>query len=331
MNIYDISAIAGVSIATVSRVLNNSPNVSERTRKKVLSIMEELGYTPNIFARGLGLNTMKTIGIMCSDTSDIYLANAINFLEHELRKSGYDSILCCTGYDMSERKRYLELLLSKRVDAIILTGSKYIDIEHDDNACIIEAAGKVPIMLLNAFFDCPNVYNIEFDDYTAVYESVKYLYSLGRKDILYFYTSNSQSGQRKLRGFQTALKDLGLPLTPSLILQSPKDIKKSEAILSEAYDNGLYFDAVLASSDLLAAGALKFAKKHSISVPEKLSIIGYDNTIISISTEPEITSINSKVETLCLQTVENLMSILEGKNIERRILIEHELIIRKTT
>ncbi len=97
MNIYDVSRRAGVSIATVSRVLNGNPNVSEKTRTKVLTVMDELGYTPNVFARGLGLGTMKTIGIMCSDSSDPYLANAIYFLERELRANGYDSILCCTG------------------------------------------------------------------------------------------------------------------------------------------------------------------------------------------------------------------------------------------
>lgn len=73
MNIYDVSERAGVSIATVSRVLNGNPNVSEKTRNRVLEIMDELGYTPNVFARGLGLNTMKTVGIMCSDSSDPYL------------------------------------------------------------------------------------------------------------------------------------------------------------------------------------------------------------------------------------------------------------------
>ena len=97
MNIYDVSRKAEVSIATVSRVLNGNPNVSEKTRNRVLEVMNELGYSPNIFARGLGLNTMKTIGIMCSDSSDLYLANAIYFLERELRNNGYDSILCCTG------------------------------------------------------------------------------------------------------------------------------------------------------------------------------------------------------------------------------------------
>ena len=112
VNIYDVSKHAGVSIATVSRVLNGNPNVSDKTRRKVLAVMDELGYTPNVFARGLGLNTMRTIGIMCSDSSDLYLANAIYYLERGLRNNGYDAILCCTGYDLEAKQQYFELLRS---------------------------------------------------------------------------------------------------------------------------------------------------------------------------------------------------------------------------
>ena len=89
MNIYDISQKAGVSIATVSRVLNGSDKVSDKTRKKVLAVMEENSYTPNAFARSLGLNSMHTVGILCSDSSDVYQAQAIYYLERELRKNSY--------------------------------------------------------------------------------------------------------------------------------------------------------------------------------------------------------------------------------------------------
>ena len=100
MTIYDISEKAGVSIATVSRVLNGSSSVSEKTKQKVLDVINQCEYTPNAFARGLGLNTMKTIGVMCADSSDLYLAKAIYYIEQKLRVNGYDSILCCTGYDL---------------------------------------------------------------------------------------------------------------------------------------------------------------------------------------------------------------------------------------
>ena len=122
MNIYDISQLAGVSIATVSRVINGSDRVSARTRQKVLRVIEENGYTPNAFARGLGLNTMHTVGLLCADSSDPYLAQAVYNLEQELRLNGYDCLLCCTGYARETKEKYLDLLLSKRVDGLIFVG-----------------------------------------------------------------------------------------------------------------------------------------------------------------------------------------------------------------
>lgn len=97
MNIYDIADMAGVSIATVSRVVNGSPNVSEKTKKKVLDVIEKADYTPNVFARGLGLDSMKTIGILCPDISDLYMAEAVSALEKKLHEHGYDCILGCSG------------------------------------------------------------------------------------------------------------------------------------------------------------------------------------------------------------------------------------------
>ena len=91
--IYDISKKAGVSIATVSRVLNNSPKVSQKTKERVLEIINESGYEPNAYARGLGSGSMKTIGILCADVADIYLANAVSFLEKNLRQNGFNTIL----------------------------------------------------------------------------------------------------------------------------------------------------------------------------------------------------------------------------------------------
>ena len=94
VNIYDIAQKAGVSIATVSRVLNNNCHVSEKTRQRVLAVMEDENYSPNVFARGLNLNSIKTVGILYSDASDLFLANAVYYLERYFRKKGYDSLLC---------------------------------------------------------------------------------------------------------------------------------------------------------------------------------------------------------------------------------------------
>lgn len=106
ITIYDISEEAGVSIATVSRVLNDSPKVSRKTKERVLDIIQASGYEPNAFARGLGTGSMKTIGILCADVADIYLANAVSYLERELRKEGFQTVLNCTGYSYEAKKRW---------------------------------------------------------------------------------------------------------------------------------------------------------------------------------------------------------------------------------
>ena len=168
MNIYDISQKAGVSIATVSRVLNGSEKVSEKTRKKVLAVMEENSYTPNAFARSLGLNSMHTVGILCSDSSDVYQAQAIYYLERELRKNSYASMLCCTGYELLEKQSYLNLLLSRNVDAVLLIGSHFIENSPEENRYILEAASKIPVFILNGELKGDNIYSILCDDYMAL-------------------------------------------------------------------------------------------------------------------------------------------------------------------
>ncbi|MCM1468179.1 MAG: LacI family transcriptional regulator, partial [Alistipes sp.] len=247
MNIYDVSKKAGVSIATVSRVLNGNNNVSEKTKQRVLDVMDELGYTPNVFARGLGLNTMRTIGIMCTDSSDVYLANAVYYLEQELRIQGYDCILCCTGTSHETKKNYTELLISKRVDGIILVGSKFLDAEPSNNSYITEAAKSVPVMLVNCYLEGDNIYCTQCDDETAVYSVTDSLIKSGCRDIVYLYTSASQSGLNKLAGYKKALELNHMPLRNEFMQLCHKDILRAKEYLNSLYAGGVSFDAVVAS------------------------------------------------------------------------------------
>lgn len=331
MNIYDVSEKSGVSIATVSRVLNGSPNVSENTKKKVLSVMEELGYTPNVFARGLGLNTMNTIGIMCSDSSDPFLANAVYYLEQNLRKNGYDSFLCCTGYELVNKQKYLQLLLGKRVDAVILVGSSFLESDANGNKYIIEAANKVPIMLINGYLPHPNIYCTVCDDYQATYDATTQLIKSGSRNILYLYSSKSYSGLQKLSGYKDAVTSNGLSLKDSLMVCASGDIEKTTALIEKLYKDGLKFDAIITSEDHLAVGAIKFARNNKVSVPSELQVIGYNNSLLSHCTDPELSSVDNHVEALSIATVTNLMRVLGKSDVPNRTTLSNDLIKRETT
>lgn len=331
MNIYDVSEKANVSIATVSRVLNGNPNVSEKTRARVLEVMDEIGYTPNVFARGLGLGTIQTIGIMCSDSSDPYLAHAIYYLERELRSYGYDSILCCTGSSLETKRQYFDLLRSKKVDAIILAGSKFIEPKAKDNAYIIKASKEIPIMLVNGYLSGDNIYCTLCDDRMATNQAASKLIASGCRNLLYLYTSQSYSGANKMAGYQDALTAHGLPVRETYIHHCPKDVLAARDLLLSLHESGLEFDAVMTSDDTLAVGAVKYAHITGRSIPDDLSIVGYNNSIYAVCTDPELTSIDTKVEALCTSTVSTLMGVFNGGNVPGKTTIAADLIKRATT
>ena len=334
MTIYDISEKAGVSIATVSRVLNGSSSVSQKTREKVLDVIERCGYKPNAFARGLGLNTMKTIGIMCADSSDLYLAKAIYYIERKLRASGYDSLLCCTGYGLESKAASMNLLLTKKVDGIILAGSNFVYEKEQENQYIAEAAAQVPVMVLNADLDIPNVYSVVSDAFTSMYNATLQMIQSGVHDILYFYNARSYSGKHKLSGFRAAMEEKALLDSEALIQfyqGPPEDIHAMVGHLEAVHDRGTAFHGVIAADDTLGLAAVKYARKMGYRIPEDFSILGYNNTMLTSCCEPAMTSIDNKLETLCRHLISTLLGVLEGNGMPKKTVFSGEIVRRGTT
>lgn len=329
MNIYDIAKLAGVSIATVSRVVNDSPKVSDSTKEKVRKVMEENNYTPNVFARGLGLGSMNTVGIVCPDVADPYMAKAVSYLEKNLQGYGYDCILYCSGYDEEDKQQAIDRILQKQIDALVLVGSDYAyEAESNDNY-LHTIAEKVPVFLINGSMEGENIYCIFADDYQAVYDVTDELLFCGKKNILFLASSYSYSAMRKLGGYKASLKAHGIDPDPKLILYSENSIYATRDLLLQQRD--LHFDSVIAAEDGLAIGALKYAHTIGLHVPGELNIIGYNNSELSISCEPELTSIDNRVEVLCKTAIDSVMALLSGNAIRQMQLVKCHLVKRHTT
>ncbi|MBQ7989523.1 MAG: LacI family DNA-binding transcriptional regulator [Oscillospiraceae bacterium] len=335
MNIYDISKKTGFSTATISRVINGSASVSDKTREKILAVIDEYGYTPNVFARGLGLNTMKTIGIMCTDSSDRYIAQAVYYLEESLRKAGYDLILCCTGHDYHIKVKQMKLILSKRVDAVILVGSSYVEETDEMNAYILEAAGTVPVMMINGILNAPNIYCTVCDDYSAIYEVTDKLLSSGRTKPVYLCNSSSYSAKQKIKGYKDALKLHGIDQADKHILTISPAVKVGfvNVVRDTLLECGIDFDCVVASEDMLAMGAVKYAKAKGLKIPEELSVTGYNNFDLCECSEPELTSVDNKVEAVCEKCVSSLMQIFsdQARSVPKQTVYSCEIVKRGTT
>ena len=329
MNIYDIAKLAGVSIATVSRVVNDSPKVSAKTSEKVRRIMEENNYTPNVFARGLGLNSIKTVGIVCPDVADTYMAKAVSYLEKNLRGYGYDCVLYCSSYEEEDKQQAVELIFKKRIDALLLVGSDYSGPGNTDY--IAKAAEQIPLFLINTFMEGENIYCVLADDYQAVYDVTEEMLFNGKRRILFLENSVSYSARRKRSGFEAAMRDRGLEPDPKLFLYSENSIHATRDLLLR--QRNLDIDCVIATEDGLAIGALKYARIRGLKVPGEINVVGYNNSELSISCEPELTSVDNRVEVLCKTAIDSLMTVLSGAgaDVRQRQMVKCHLIKRNTT
>lgn len=330
MTIYDISKAAGVSIATVSRVINGSDAVSEKTRRKVLAVIQNSNYTPNAFARGLGLKSMKTIGLCCADIADPFIAVSLATIESRLRDNGYDLMLFCTGFDYETRKRSVQMLLSKHLDGVIFVGSHYVENERERNNYVVEVAGKVPVVLIHGVMEAENVYCVCCDDRRAMQMATRYLLERGSRRILYLYNAETYASARKRDGHSDTMASAGLaPLLckcggRSNTLQNVEEIK---AFLKEAEP----IDGILCETDTLAVSAVKYAHSCGLRIPQDVQIIGYNNSGLCLNTTPEITSVNSMQDALCRDCVSTLIAVLNGETRPKRSIFSAAIEARGST
>ena len=331
MNIYDIAELAGVSIATVSRVLNDSPNVAEKTKQRVRKIMDEQGYVPSGFSRGLGLNTLKTIGLVCPDAADDYMAKAVACLEGNLREYGFNCLLCCSGYNYEDCQVTVSTLLRSRLDALVLIGSVYADDDPDSPRVqyVREAAKQVPVFLINGYVRGENICCAVCDDYEASRAAAAAMIASGRRKILFLTDMDTVSTNLKRKGCQDALAEAGLELCGDVSVGLLNRINQTRDHLLRLPD--LDVDGIFAANDALAAGALKYAKRRKLSVPEDLCVIGYNNSELSVCCDPELSTIDSRERRLCQIAVDCIRLRLAGKPVSGRVFAKGCFIRRDTT
>ena len=320
MNIYDVAKRCGVSIATVSRVLNESPNVNANTRARVMDAIREMGYTPNVFARGLGLNSMKMIGMMCTDVSDLYYAKAVSLTERLLRTRGFGTLLCCTGCESVGKRQAIALLLEKRVDGILLIGSPFSESKADH---IRAVAARVPVVIINGRLDLPNVYSLLCDEHGAMKQNTAQLAAHGARHIHYLYDAMTFSGTEKLAGYREAVRAAGLPDCSCRIASG---ISAARAHVDTLLRSGTPIDAVLTAEDGLAVGAAKALTAFGRACP----VIGFNNSQLAECATPALTSVDNRLDDLCPAAAALLERVLAGETMPPCTMLDAQLVERET-
>jgi len=326
MNIYEVAKRAGVSIATVSRVINGNPRVRKETRERVEAVLREMNYTPNAIARSLVTNATQTIGVLTTDVRDSYYASAIYTIEQELRRLGYHVILCNTGMEPEKKAMYIRILMGKKVDGLIFVGSVFK--ERSGNNHILEAARQVPVVMLNGPLSGRNVYSIVCDDEYATTQIVDWLYQRGHRRIVYLYDVKSPSGMAKIRGFKKGLRGKGLEVKKCSLIQVPSGLEGGIEGVRRLEQAGASYTAIVTSEDEIAAGALKALLTLGKKVPEDVAVFGYNDSRIARCTTPELSSVDNRVEELAKGAARILHSVLQKQEVEPMTVVMPRLVLR---
>lgn len=328
MNIYDIAKKANVSIATISRVLNNSDNVSEKTRKKVMDIIEELDYKPNEIARGLATNSTKTIGIMVPDIRNPFHSESAFVLEQRLNLNGYSSILCNTTEDVDKKVSYLKLLYSKKVDGIITVGASFGEEKFINE--LREINKFIPVIMINNLVE--GIISIYCDEEEGIDESIYHLKKKGYRFPMYVVDKKvflTRACINKLSGFKKAMKKY-YPNEQIIIKEYEENERSYFKLLEFIKENGK-IDAIQFEKDTSAIRFMKVAISEGVSIPKQLGIVGFDNIDITDFTQKKISTIDHKINEHCNKAVNLLLSHIDGKKVDIINKIEPKFIPKETT
>lgn len=327
MNIYDIAEEAGVSIATVSRVLNGSSKVKESTRTRIEEILKRNRYAPSVFARGMVSGSMRTVGVLAIDVRDIYYGTVTYAIEHAFLEEGYNTVLCNTGGLPERQLHYLSLLTARQVDGIILVGSAFKD--QGLESALREVSADIPVVMLNRQLEGENIRSVICDEKQGTADCVAHLAAAGHRSIRYIQDTDTYSAIRKLEGFKAGMSAAGLPLGKESIIETVKGFAGGVSAAESLA--GSDFSALVTGDDLTAAGVCKGLRRIGRVPGRDTAVTGFNDSIIALSTDPELTSVDNRAEEMGKTASALLCRLLSGGDVPEVSILEPKLIIRAST
>jgi len=310
-SIQDIAEALQLSPATISRVLNNHPHVHKKTRAKVMTLVERVGYKRNVMASGLRTNKTKTIGLIVPRISMYVHAEVITVIQNGLHAHGYSLIICQSNDSVEMEKELARTLYASRVDAVIVACTLYTtEFSHFDvltqNNIPVVFYDRVPTKAYPASI-------IKGDDFRGAYLGTSHLIELGCKRIAYIsgpLTCNLYT--ERYAGFEKAMTQNGVPIEQDLVSYHELTVDNARKDMHRLFAKKPYPDGIFATNDSSALAALEFAKEKGISVPSQLKIVGYSNDPRSSIVTPAITTIEQFPGRIAKAIVDELLKILKG-------------------
>lgn len=308
VTIKDVAKVAGVSIATVSRVVHGNGQVGDDCRARVKKIIEELGYRPNSNARALVSKTSTTLGVVTPRLSMAFFGCLAAGAEIAARKNNYKVLMSNSLYETKTELEAIESLREHSCDALVLHS------EYSDEKTLVELSKKIPgLVLINRFIPKLAHRCVWLDNLVGSQEITRYLIQKGHRDIA-VVTSVYQNTdpEQRVQGVRKSLLEAGLNLAPEYIAESTANLKGGEDAVQLLLDRGIKFTAVIAYNDLMAVGAMNRLQDLGIRVPEDVSVVGFDNLYVSRTCRPQLTTMNYPIEAMGTYAAELAIKLSQG-------------------
>lgn len=327
INIKHIAKISGFGVSTVSRVINNHPDVSDKTRKKILDIIEEYNYIPNNSARNLKRINTKNIGVLVKGIYNPFFSEIVQIIEKKLNDEGYSMIIHYKYDDIDDIGAAIEFIKEKRLKGLIYLGGDFNndDVEQLNNI-------KTPIVITS-----PNIIrndnkktfsSVMIENEKAVYKAINHLTKLGHKDIgIITAEVKSQSiGELRLEGYKRALEHNDIEFNDEFLEVGEFTFDSGYEAMNRLLDKDTDITAVFVSSDIMAIGASKAILSRNLKIPEDISVIGFDGIEYSKYFHPSLTTIKQPKEKFANESIHILLDLINKESEHKHLILETELI-----
>ncbi|GAA3138551.1 LacI family DNA-binding transcriptional regulator [Planomonospora alba] len=324
----EVAKKVGVSEATVSRVLNGKPGVSEATRAAVLTALDVLGYERPTQLRG---ERARLVGLMLPELGNPIFPALAEVVGGALAQAGFSPVLCTYAASGLSEADYVEILLDQQVSGMVFAGGHYAeaDAPHEHYHRLRELG--LPVVLVNAATEGLDFPRVSTDDEVAVEQAFGHLRSLGHERIgMVLGPEDHMPSRRKLAAFQAEAGKAGLTVGPEDVARSLFSLEGSQAVTSRLVRNGV--TGIICAGDVLALGAVRAARRLGLSVPEDVSVVGFDDSAFMNCTNPPLTTVRQPIEALGRTAVTLLVNQIDGTvTPAEELLFEPELVVRGST
>lgn len=327
-NMKQIAKKCGVSVATVSRVINHPESVSAETLEKIVAIMNELNYSPNEQARSLTLNKTNTIALIIPNILNPLYTQIATGIENVAHQKGYSLLLCNTEQNVYKEKEYINMLIKRKVDGLILSSSllKGVDIERIKKQ-------NIPLVIVGQNIDNVSTNMVIADLQLGTSQAINHLIEVGYRDIAFISgPSNHLESIEKYKGFEKAMMESGVEINRNYVVEADNEIEGGYFAAKKLLQLSRRPKAIFACNDLMAIGAMDAVKSEGFAIPKDIAIVGFDDIKMASLVEPKLTTVLHPVHKMGLIAARLLFDAIDTKEegFYQKILLETVLKVRKS-